>query len=71
MVRTNMAVLNEMMAAIDPGMQTAGEGALMNELSIIIKEMQKKVAVACGRTGDDTLLGNHGDLTVSSLWLAL
>ena len=55
-MRANMAVLNEMMAEIEPGDQTGGEQDLMYQLSVILKEMQKRIGRLCQKVQDDLLL---------------
>jgi hypothetical protein len=55
-MRNNMAVLNEMMAVIEPGQQTPGEKDLMYQLSVILQEMQKRTVRLCQKIQDDILL---------------
>ena len=66
-MRMNIVVLNEMMAEIEPGTQTAGEQDLMSQLSTMLKETQKRIVALCERIKDDVLLGKwkEGQLTVS------
>ena len=55
-MRTNIAVLNEMMAEIEPGTQIPDEQNLMAQLSTMLKETQKRIVALCERIRDDMLL---------------
>ena len=67
-----MAVLNEMMAVIEPGQQTPGEKDLMYQLSVILQEMQKRTVRLCQKIQDDILLCTcvaWGSIGLNLSWL--